>query len=453
MPPLDETPQSANGAAKVSTANGKTPTMTAIKAVSRTTSTVGSKLFGTTRAEHQATKGARDASFATAEPSAPSRMERDKRPTSSLEEKLLKYQGLAAGGMLAIATFSLTTDVGPIANLKAGLLAATAGIVSYAINRFAVEKAAPLAAVGFKTALIAGPLSIVLTGGAMFASTFSGLVIKDVAQRDLERHGVALVGYVSTRNNESLLGAAVGPGLQVVAADLKKNHDCEVSISCVSGKREGGNGPVSKALKLQASKAEEVSKQFQAGLATAQRHLETLNALIAEYQSVLGRKDLDIWGKQSELSKVQAKIEQEASALGAALPISVLRAYAAELAKGISIPNQSEDSARVNAILTKHAEALSNLVGSLVRSAPTPPVFPPRPGVVDTLKYIPEFASIAGIVGVAELMLPITIWLYAYLKLRWLIEQTMPTPKSPTKPAKPEIPLGRRRGRPKGPRP
>jgi len=440
----------ADSVAKAGFANGKVTSPTLAKAVSKAAS-VRAKLFGS--AEHEASKGARDATFAAPEPPVPTRMERDRRPRASLEETLLKLQGLAVGGMVTIAAFSLTTEVGPLANLRASLLAATAGMVSYGINRFAVEKAAPLAAVGYKTALVAGPFSILATGAALAISTFTGLVLKDVAQLGLEGHGVGLVRYVSARNSDAVLAASVGPGLQVVTTDLKKNHACEVHTSCVSGKRDGGVGPVAKALQIQAGKAEAVARQFEAGLAAGQKHLETLNALLAQYQSVLGRKDLDVWQKQSELSKIQARVEQEASALSAALPVPMLRAYAAELAKGISIPNQPEDAARVNAILAKHADALTSLLASLVRSNPTPPVFPARPGVADTLKYIPEFASIAGIVGVAELMLPITIWLYAYLKLRWQIEQTMPSPRLPTKPIKPEIPLGRRRGRPPGPRP
>jgi hypothetical protein len=43
--------------------------------------------------------------------------------------------------------------------------------------------------------------------------------------------------------------------------------------------------------------------------------------------------------------------------------------------------------------------------------------------VSDALRYIAEFASLAGIVFVAECVVPIAAFTYAYLTLSWRLEQ------------------------------
>lgn len=404
------------------------------------------------------------------------RLQRAKRPGAGLGANLLKVQAIGAGVMLGLAMSNLITDTGVVANLKAVLLAGTASIAAYAVNRFAVEKGTYLASIGFKLAGFTSVVSIAAAGFAMFTSTFSGIVLPDVQQRRLQDHGPQLASYVGQRNTRSLQSAGVGAVLEVNSADLTKILRCELESSCISGRNEGGRGPVAKALEPLAAKAAAVVAQFKGGKAEAEKRLATLNALFGDYQKGLARTDLNVWQRQGELMKVQARIEQEAAALVSGLPLQMIKAYAVELASGISIPDRPEATARTNAVLAKEAAAITAVLASVDSAEAPPPPFPSRAGVIDTFIYLGEFASIAAIVFLAELMLPVTIWLYAFLALRWKIEQTEPAitieltsdavellPPSPTPPAvivapppsdtpANDGPPPRRRGRPPGPR-
>lgn len=355
--------------------------------------------------------------------SQPSPLQRERRPSSPLEATLIKTQAVGAGLMLGLATTNLITDVGTVATGKAVLLAATASIAAYAVNRFAVEKGAELASRGFKLAAATGITGILAAGVAMSTSTYSGLVLPDVQQRRLQDHGIHLVTYVGQRNEANLRSAALEPLLKVNATDLAKALHCEIQTSCVSRQGEGGRGPIAKVLDPLAAKASAVLTQFEAGRSAAVKRLEVINSLLTDYQKTLSRNDINVWQRQGELTKVQAQIEQEAGALVAALPISLLRAYAAELAAGINMPDRPEAAERINAILKKHSEAIQSGLSTLASSDGFPPAFPGRVGVSDTFHHIGDFASIAAVVVVAELMLPLTIWLYAFLGLRWRIEQ------------------------------
>ena len=54
----------------------------------------------------------------------------------------------------------------------------------------------------------------------------------------------------------------------------------------------------------------------------------------------------------------------------------------------------------------------------------TPPPFPRKPGMLDCLRYIPDFAAVACAVFVAELGLPLVLWLLTFLRLSYEIDRT-----------------------------
>ena len=108
--------------------------------------------------------------------------------------------------------------------------------------------------------------------------------------------------------------------------------------------------------------------------------------------------ETDIWAKQGGLQQLHARIEQQAGALAEAVPLALVRAYATELAAGMTIPNRPEATHHINAILSGHAKSLSEFVAVEGGVDSAPPAFPDRPGVSDALRYIAEFASLAGIV-------------------------------------------------------
>jgi hypothetical protein len=122
--------------------------------------------------------------------------------------------------------------------------------------------------------------------------------------------------------------------------------------------------------------------------------------------------------------KVHGRIEQQAGRAGGSHASCVLvRAYAGELAAGMTIPGPPRgNAASINAILTAHAKSLSQILDAGGETKATLPAFPRRPGVADTLRYIPDFISIAGIVIIAEMVLPLTIFGYTYLRLAYRLE-------------------------------
>ncbi len=339
------------------------------------------------------------------------------------EKIALPILGAAATLMLFLSTLNLMTDSGPAANLKALLIAASGGLVAYGVNRLSIERGAPLAAIGFSFAGILSVTGILVVGAAMFASTFSGLVLKDVGYRQLQDNGTSLAAFAGARNRANLVSARVGPALAVVSRELSGWAECEIARNCLSGREGGGRGPVAMMLEGLAGKAAAIAEQFAAGQSAADRALAGLNAANADYQKGLNGDDADLATKQAELLKIHGRIEQQASALAEAIPVALVRAYATELAAGATVPGNPEVTQRVNAILAGHAKSLSEISASGNEAEARPPVFPRRPGVADTLRYIPEFVSIAGVVFVAEMVLPLTMWVWCYLRLSWRLEQ------------------------------
>jgi hypothetical protein len=346
-----------------------------------------------------------------------------KRPGPGIEPTLILALAVLAGLMLGLSVFNLMSDSGPLANAKALLISISGALVAYAVNRFAIEKGAPLAAIGFKLAGVLSIVAMLAVGAGMFASTVSGLVLKDVAQLQLQDHGAALTGIVGERNAGSVRSAAVGPAVQIAVADISEYVACEIATSCLSGRGNGGRGTVAIALEALATKATSIAAQFDAGQAAAQKILATANTLIGDYQKVLSRTDIDVWQKQAELLKLHGRIEQQANALAEAIPLSLLRSYAEELARGITIADRPEAAQRINTVLARHAETLSSILSELEAAGGELPAFPGRPGVAETLVHLPHFASLAAIVFVSELMLPLTLWVLSFLKLSWRIEQ------------------------------
>jgi hypothetical protein len=358
---------------------------------------------------------------------------------SAFEVEKFAVPALAActGAMLWTSMPNLMTDTGTAANFKALLISASGTLVTYGVNRLSIEKGAPLAAIGFIAAGVLSVAAILVVGTAMFASTFSGLALKDVAQRRLQDHGAALTSFVAERNAASLASARVGPRLSVIAEDLTQYVECEIATGCLSG-RGGSAGSVAIALEKLARSAGTVAGQFAAGETSAQRSLAGLNLSLADYQKALNGTESDVWQKQGELLKIHGRIEQQAGALSEAIPTALVKSYADELAKGMTIAGRPEATSAINAVLAAHADGLKEMLADENAVTGSPPAFPARPGVADALGYLAEFASIAGIVFVAEMVLPITLWTYAYLRLSWRIEQAeagSPTPP----PAPPSI--------------
>ena len=353
-------------------------------------------------------------------------MRHQRRPMPPTEKWLILLLALGSALMLFMSVLHLMTGTDPATILKALVIACSAGLVAYGVNRFAIEKGAPLAAIGFHLAGVMSIVAMLITGSGLFTATYSGWVLNDVGHRTLQDNGTALGQYYGAHHRLSLASGRVGPAIRVIADDLNNFAECEVQSSCLSQRGAGGFGPVAAELKKLGGRAAAIAAEFENGETLRRQTLETINALTARYQTILGKTDDNIWERRSRLQSVHAEIEQATAALSEAAPVDLLRLYAEELQQGVSIPNRIGATRRVNTLLRQHGESLSGILQSLEGDIPEPPVFPSRPGVSDTLAYIGDFISIAAIIFVVELIFPLMLWVFIYLKLYWEIEKRQP---------------------------
>jgi len=343
-------------------------------------------------------------------------------PGKSLIERLLLWLAICSALMLGIAVHALIGGTGPLANLKVLLITVSGGLAAYGVNRFAVLKGAPLFAIGFKLAGALSIAGILIVGSGMAIGTFSGLTLQSVEARQHEDHGQTLQNFVTATNRDALDAAKSVPAIEVVESELSDLATCEVRQSCFSGIGYGGRGSVTRALETAAGKAGVVGQAFTDGAQERTKLLEALNALWARYLESLADSSLSKDERRPVLQGLHGEIEQTASMLAQALPLGVLASYSDELRKGVSIDGDAATTRKLNALFEAKADALEEAVPDARRDTVLPP-FPPRPGMMDALSYIGDFAALAAIIAVAELSLPITLFVLTWLSLAWELER------------------------------
>lgn len=344
-------------------------------------------------------------------------------PGKPLMERLLLGTALCSAGMLGIATDALIDGTGSLANLKVLLITVSGGLAAYGVNRFAVLKGAPLFAIGFKLAGVLSIAGILTVGSGMAIGTFSGLTLQAVEMRQLDDHGRNVQSFITETNRDALDAANAVTVIEVVEAELSDLAACEYRRSCVSGKGYGGRGPVTRELEAAAGKAGVVSTAFADGASDRAALLEALNSLSARYLKTLADTGLSDDERRPILQGLHGEIEQTASALAEALPLGVLASYAEELRKGVRIDGDAATTRKLNAVFGAQANAMQDALPSTRKTAPVLAQFPPRPGMMDALRYIGDFAALAAIIVVAELSLPITLFVLTWLSLAWKLER------------------------------
>jgi len=342
-----------------------------------------------------------------------------KRPRPSFVKTTLLALAASSGGMLLMAVPNLISGTGVIAFTKAALLATSATVVAYGINRMATDRGAELASIGYVSAGIASVGSILVVGGGLFAATYAGLTFKDVAELQLQEHGTELTRFVGERSRVAQQAGRIVPAVRAVAEDLDEKRMCELKSSCVSGRGNGGRGPVARALEDKASRASAIVRQIEVGEKSHREALSELNRLLGSYHDALGEDDKDIWDRRIALQKIDGKIQQAVADLDEAVPVTLVAAYAQELQAGTVIEGRPAVTQRLNTILGKHGTSLDAVTSTITRGSATPPAFPNRTGVSDTFGYLGHFAPIAAITAVVELVFPLVLWLYTLLALLW----------------------------------
>lgn len=347
----------------------------------------------------------------------PNRLPKKKSPPFT--QRAVGALAIASGSMLGFALPNLLNGSGPLVMAKTVLIAGTAAGVAYSVNRLAVERGAPLTAIGFVGAGAVSVLSMAVVGGGLFAATYSGFVFKDVAELQLQDHATAITRFVGYRNRMAVEAGRVVPAIRSIVSDLDKKAQCEVRESCISLKGQGGRGPVARELEEKSARARIITEQLEAGESARKSALSELNRLIAEYQRILGDTGEDIWDRRLSLQKLDAKIDQVLSSLDEAVPIVLLKSYINELKRGAMIPERPIATRKLNEILIGHSRSLESVVETIDRGDQTRPAFPRRTGVADTFRFLGHFAPIALITAVVELVFPLTLWLYSFLTLYW----------------------------------
>lgn len=332
----------------------------------------------------------------------------------------LALPGIAIGSSVILTTglLSIVEGSGLAATIKFIAIGGMAAVVSYGVNKLAIENGAPLAARRFRGAALASVFSILAVGGGLFAGTYPGLVLPHVAERQLQEHGIMLANHIAAQTASSAQASQIVPALRAIVSDLQEKAACEIAAGCVSG-GAGGYGTVARVMEELAGRAATIGREVDAGLAARQSYVGTLNQLMADYQTALADDDADIWARRSQVQVIDAKIRQELGELGEALPVALVSAYAGELQASANIAGRTDITARLSGILARHGDSLSVVAASSAQSQIAAPAFPKRASVTDTFAYIGSFLPIAAVAATIDLIFPVTLWFYTYWQLVW----------------------------------
>lgn len=324
--------------------------------------------------------------------------------------------------LVPMAMFAMGEERGVAASIKYLLVGFAAAGAAYGVNKFAVDRLAPLHAVGYRMAGVLAISGILLTGSGTALGSLTGIIFKPVQVNTYQMAGRELTNFIDAANQIALVSERLGPATEAVAQDISQTASCEIRSSCLSANGNGGRGPMSRALETKAAQAYGIAQTLQAGLQERDRLLDGLNRLNVEYNEVLADTDRSMSDRRVDLQVLHAHIRQGVAALKEAMPVAVLRGYVSDLQAGASIPGNVSGSRVLSAYLRGHGDALAEQLGDLPDAELVAPTFPNRPGMVDVLKYLPIYLAIAAIVIVGELVLPITIYLMTYLRIDREIE-------------------------------
>ncbi|WP_067337948.1 hypothetical protein [Stappia indica] len=346
---------------------------------------------------------------------------RSKRP---LVDIALLGTALGSNLVLGLGMPNLVDGTGLVAIGKVVTLTVSAAFVTFAVNRLAIDRGAPLAVKGYVGAAVISLASIAMVGGGLFSATYSGLTYKDVAELQLQQHAAAIRAHVTVRSDAAAEATRIAPGIRAIVGDLKAKADCEIASACLSG-RGGGYGTVARIAEEQAGHAASIGRQVEAGEVARQTLLEELNTLLASLDETLADDERDLRERRTRAQGIDSRIRQALGELKESVPLPLIRAYAGELRSGVSIPERPEAEARLSALLSRHGATLTALAASTEERDELVPAFPRKTGVTDTFSYIGHFLPVAAIAAVVDLVLPLVLWAYTFWALSWEVHQTL----------------------------
>ena len=367
-----------------------------------------------------------------------------KKPALHYTGWLVPVQALAAAGLMGLAAPALLGAEGLVDHLKCGLLTVAAAAVVFGVNRTALDRGAPYAAMGSRLAMGASLSAMLVVGAGTATATFGGLTIEKTGQARMEAFGAEQAAYAEAQGRVALEAAQAEAALQSIIQEIEETARCEKVSSCVSRSSQTGEGPVHFALHGAWQRAGAVATQLREGLMAADHLTDQLEALNVDYARVVADETLDPKTRRGEAQRLATRISQAAAGIGQAAPVALLRGYAEELERGVAVPGNPEAAARIGRMMQGHADGLKAVLGEIRPVEATLPAFPSQTGVADTLSEIGRFLPLAILLLATEIALPLLLWTLAFVSFRDRLareeEAEEPAPAAP------------RRGRPAGTR-
>lgn len=338
--------------------------------------------------------------------------------------------------LLGLAAPSLLDSSTLFDYAKIGFLTLGAGAVTYGVNTVAVERIAPLWAVGFKSAGLAGLIAILSVGTALFTSTYAGLVRPEVSELALQEHGKELGRQIDQSYAQALEAGRVVAVIRANVNDREQNLACEIATSCLSEHKSGGDGPVARLLRSQVERANGIAGELESSQADLSAALRTANDKLDQYNKMLADKAKTLEDRKVGLQRLSAEILQSISALKETSPQGLLGAYLGEIDAGVSLAGKPAATRNINALQRKYAENLRSAIVDESDQETSAPEFPAKTGVAETLdpKWLLHFFPVALFVGVLELVWPLLIYLISYLVLSYNVKRTDPPAPNANKP-------------------
>lgn len=347
----------------------------------------------------------------------------ERQPGMSLPHMALLVLGITNMILVPLALFAMSEVSGPLETLKLFVVGIGASGAAYAVNRFAVDRLAPLAAIGFRLAAVFAVVTILITGAGMFLGSLTGITYGSVEIKTYQANGQELTSLIDQANETALVTTRIAPSAQFLASDIDRTANCEALSSCLSKDGVGGRGPMALALESVAAKAFDIATALDVGGVDRAQLLIQLNRLSERYNEKLADSSLPIGKRRTQLQAIHGEIRQTVTVLGEALPISLVKGFAQELQTGVTIADDPGGTRLLNTYLRQHGDALTQRLDDLPDADLVAPSFPDRPGMLQVLFFLADFAAIAAIVFVGELCLPITLYVITWLNLVWEREQ------------------------------
>lgn len=342
----------------------------------------------------------------------------------SLSDIALFCLFLVAWLMAIFAMRELIPEQGPEARLKALIAATGAAGAGYVINTVAIRTGSYYAAIGYWSAGVGSVLAILFVGAALWASTFSGLILPSVAELQLIERSQQQASAIAFRVEGARRGDNNDAVISFVVADLREIAKCEAESSCTSLKSSGGRGIVARTLATLVPRGEAIISATQTADDKMRSAISGLNAAAKEFQSAINNTDKSVWSRWSDAILIDAKLLQQMSEIDRASASSAIGAFAAELEAGVAIPQLPDVAERLNTKLRGHAARLREKhISDAIEPELMP--FPVRPGVSTAIGYLPHFAPLAVFVAAIELIIPILLWSLRTIAIHWEIERRL----------------------------